>query len=159
MIDLNTKFNIIISYIMFNAIDPYLFNYIFSFNLSDNKCVFNVHDKQLYYNLLITNRDLYNAIKKECSFFFTYNPVYNLKSIHECCNHCDKTNNKIYIINLLNNIKTKKRNYVGEIEIKSKEDSNFILPYLKDLELRVIVHDIRNSIFLIGRNERFSTIF
>ena len=147
---------------MIHEIDFFLTNYIFSFLFNNDKCMNSITPKQPFCSCLLISKSVYNKFKKPCDMFFVYKPYSSrLSKISECLNHCNKDNNKIYIINLLNNLKNKikkKKLYInGELIFKTRADCEFVSPYLKDLKLQTYDRFTNNGIYIIHKGERFNT--
>ena len=73
----------------------------------------------------------------------------------ECHKHCNKTNNNIYIINLLNSNKVRKNLFLGKISFDSNNDCIKIYPYFKELNYNIT--KIENKLYLSGSQEKISS--
>ena len=143
---------------MINDLDKNVLNDIFSFFFENTDCFIQIKNKNLLFQYLYINKYIYFSLRKRCKFHFAYKPNnIVLSNIRECVTHCCKENNKIYIINFLNMIKRKRNNTVKEYIFSSSEDSNFIVPYLYDINLRVYKNSDSCSIYTINKYERFSS--
>ena len=143
---------------MINEIDFFLVDHIFSFLFNNKKCMNSIVPKKEFCSCLLISKSICNKFKKSCDMFFVYTPYScRLNKISECLNHCNKDNNKIYIINLLNRIKKKKSFIQGQLIFKNREDCEFVSPYLKDLKLKTYDCFLNNGIYVIHKGERFNT--
>lgn len=127
----------------------YIMHYLFQTN---TRCLCHITPKSTYYQYICINRALYNSIHKHrCRVNFRYFPcnnIPNLSPLLECTTHFSRRNNKIDIINELNEIKS---NYIAkrfirrELVLQNKKDCRLVMHYLKDFYPRVHAHLDKDS--------------
>ena len=141
---------------MLEDFDYYIQLYILDFLFDNKLCILSIKDKYSYFSFKKCNIYFYSLLKKECQLFFIYKPLNpKLKTLCECHKHCNKTNNNIYIINLLNSNKIRKNLFLGKISFDSTNDCIKIYPYFKELNYNIT--KIENKLYLSGSQEKISS--
>ena len=125
------------------------------------KCIIEMNNinRNQYINLRLLNKTFKNVIDKKCNVFFIYKP-YNkcLPILCECNKHCNKTENKINIINKLNYLKisNNKHKLLNELQFQNIKECNISLPYIKEMVKVAYISENKKSIYLLNKRHRYN---
>ena len=138
----------------------YIIHFLFQKN---SNCLCDISPKSMYYQFICINHSLYDSINKHrCRVNFRYFPCNNIPGLLpllECTTHFKRRNNKIDIINDLNEIKSNylaKRYIQRDLKLQSKKDCRLVMHYLQDFYPRVHAHFDResNTVSVIDKLDR-----
>ena len=132
-----------------------IFSYLYDVN---SICITGVNDVKEYTKSIMLCKSL-TFLKKNCNLVFLYVPkdYTKLPPLCECGLHCDKYNNKIKMINILNKFKNdvNRDKEVKEITFENEIDCNICLPYLKQYCRVAYISDSKKCVFMLSIKQRY----